>query len=293
MFHKWGTLAVLFIAISIFSACAPAVVPTTAPTAVQPTTAPTTAPTVAQPTAVPDVAIEIGAGEFVGLVGPNGSGKTTLLKSFYRALKPVHGTIFVGSDNLWSINAVEAARRIAVVAQENQIGFDFTASEVAAMGRLPYKTGFARETEADRALVASGLAELGLAQLAHRPFDAMSGGERQRTLIARALVQQAPLLLLDEPTNHLDIHYQLDVLHRVQALGLTTIAALHDLNLAAAWCDRVYVMQGGRIVAGGKPEEALSAERIRDVFRVQATAFVHPVTGRHQLLFDRLPEENV
>ena len=155
---------------------------------------------------VSDVSVEVGAGEFVGLVGPNGSGKTTLLKGFYRALKPVNGTVYVGSDNLWGINAIEAARRIAVVAQENQIGFDFTASEVAAMGRIPYKTGFARETEHDRELVAAGLAELGLAHLAHRQFDAMSGGERQRTLIARALVQQAPLLLLDEPTNHLDIH---------------------------------------------------------------------------------------
>lgn len=240
---------------------------------------------------VSDVSLEINAGEFVGLVGPNGSGKTTLLKAFYRALKPVNGTVYIESDDLWNLNAMEAARRIAVVAQENQIGFDFTASEVAAMGRIPYKSGFQRESDRDRELVASGLAELGLAHLAHRPFDAMSGGERQRTLIARALVQQAPLLLLDEPTNHLDIHYQLDVLHRVRSLGLTTIAALHDLNLAAAWCDRIYVLQGGRIVTGGTPEDALSAERISQVFRVQATAFVHPVTGRHQLLFDRLPEE--
>ncbi len=236
---------------------------------------------------VSDISVEIGPGEFVGLVGPNGSGKTTLLRGLHRMLKPVEGTVLVQSDDLWQINANEAARRIAVVAQENQIGFDFTTSEVAAMGRIPYKKGFERDTQEDRRLVAQSLMELGLAPLAHRSFDEMSGGERQRTLIARALVQQAPILLLDEPTNHLDIHYQLDLLHRVRSLKLTTIAALHDLNLAASWCDRIYVMDHGRIVAGGPPNEALSAERISSVFRVRATAFVHPVTGKHQLLFDR------
>ncbi len=242
---------------------------------------------------VSDVSVEIKSGEFVGLVGPNGSGKTTLLRSLYRALRPVNGTVLVGLDDLWNVTANEAAQRIAVVAQENQIGFDFTASEVAAMGRVPYKKGFERESEADRQLVAQSLLELGLAALAHRPFDAMSGGERQRTLIARALVQQAPILLLDEPTNHLDIHYQLDVLHRVRALKLTTIAALHDLNLAAAWCDRIYVLDHGCLVAGGLPHEALTAELISSVFRIRATAFVHPVTGKHQLLFDRSEDEQV
>lgn len=240
---------------------------------------------------ISDVSVEIGSGEFVGLVGPNGSGKTTLLRGLHRALKPVDGAVFVESDNLWSLNAFEAARRIAVVAQESQIGFDFTTSEVAAMGRIPYKKGFERDTDEDRRRVAQSLHDLGLAPLAHRSFDAMSGGERQRTLIARALVQQAPILLLDEPTNHLDIHYQLDVLHRVRSLQLTTVAALHDLNLAAAWCDRIYVMDCGRIVAGGSPSEALSAERISSIFRVRATAFVHPVTGKHQLLFDRSEAE--
>lgn len=242
---------------------------------------------------VSDVSVEIGEGEFVGLIGPNGSGKTTLLRGLHRALRPVGGSVLIGLDDLWAIGPTEAARRIAVVAQENPIGFDFTASEVAAMGRLPYKHGFERETDEDRTLVAESLAALGLAPLAHRPFDAMSGGERQRTLIARALVQQAPVLLLDEPTNHLDIHYQLDVLHRVRALGLTTIAALHDLNLASAWCDRVYVLEAGRVVASGPPHEALTAERISTVFRVRATAFVHPVTGKHQLLFDREEEPSL
>lgn len=200
----------------------------------------------------------------------------------------MEGTVLVQSDDLWHISAIEAARRIAVVAQENQIGFDFTTSEVAAMGRIPYKRGFERDTEEDGNWSRKACTNWDLRRW--RIVDSMpcSGGERQRTLIARALVQQSTMpSLLDEPTNHLDIHYQLDVLHRVHSLKLTTIAALHDLNLAAAWCDRIYVMDHGRIVAGGTPQEALSAEHISSIFRVRATAFTHPVTGTHQLLFDR------
>ena len=236
---------------------------------------------------VSDVSIEIPHGSFVALVGPNGSGKTTLLRALHRALRPVEGLVTVDGDDVWSLPPQEAARRMAVVAQENPAGFDFTASEVAAMGRIPHKRGIVGDTDDDRRLVAESLDVLGLSPLAHRPFNAMSGGERQRTLIARALVQESAVLLLDEPTNHLDIHYQLDVLHRVRELGLTTVAALHDINLAAAWCDHVYVLDAGRVVAGGPPHEALTAERVGTVFRVDATEFVHPVTGRHQLLFDR------
>jgi iron complex transport system ATP-binding protein len=114
----------------------------------------------------------------------------------------------------------------------------------------------------------------------------LSGDERQRVLIARALVQGSQVLILDEPTNHLDVRYQLDV-HRVRALGITTLAALHDLNLAAAWCDHIYVMHEGRLVASGPPEEALDAKLISAVFGVHAVAFRHPITGRHQMLFDR------
>ena len=236
---------------------------------------------------VEGLSMAVAEGEFVGLVGPNGSGKTTVLRSLHRALKPARGSILLDEQDLWQLAALDAARQIAVVAQEHPVGFDYTAGEIAAMGRTPHKRPFAADNDNDRRLVAESLTLLGLAHLAHRPFNAMSGGERQRTLIARALVQEAPILLLDEPTNHLDIHFQLDMLHRVRALGLTTIAALHDLNLAAAWCDRIFVLQAGCIVAAGTPAEALTAPLVSAVFGVRATAFTHPVTGKHQLLFDR------
>lgn len=235
--------------------------------------------------------LELPDGAFVGVVGPNGSGKTTLMRAIYRSLRPVAGAVRIGEHDPWALRVHEAARLTAVVAQENSVGFEFTVAEVAAMGRIPHKGSFDRETDSDRHLIADALAEVGMSQLAHRLYSTLSGGERQRVLIARALVQGSKVLMLDEPTNHLDIRYQLDVLHLVRSLGLTTLAALHDLNLAAAWCDQVHVMRHGRLVASGPPEETLTAERISDVFNVRAVAFRHPITGTHQILFDRDPAQ--
>ena len=237
-----------------------------------------------------DIALNVPPGSLVGIVGPNGSGKTTLLRACHRALRPRTGSVLLDADDLWALTSREAARRIAVVAQENSVEFDFTAAEVAALGRTPHKSGFDRDDDRDRELIFTSLDTLGLAHLAHRPYTQMSGGERQRTLIARALVQESSVLILDEPTNHLDIHYQLDVLQHVRSLGLTTIAALHDLNLAATWCDLVYVVYDGRIVAGGPPDEALSPEVVSAVFQVAVTRLHHPDTGRPHLLFDRIEE---
>jgi len=233
------------------------------------------------------VDLDIPAAAMVGLVGPNGSGKTTVLRSCYRALRPSEGAVWMDHKDIWKLTARESARSIAAVAQDMPSDFDFTAAEVAALGRLPHLRGFEREGERDRELVLTALDTLGLAHLAHRRFNQLSGGERQRTLIARALVQESRVLILDEPTNHLDIRYQLDVLHHVRSLGMTVIAAFHDLNLAGAWCDRVYVIAEGAIVAGGAPEDALDPSVIDRVFQVRSHVVAHPVTGRPHLIFER------
>ncbi|MFM2031718.1 MAG: hypothetical protein RLZZ297_483 [Chloroflexota bacterium] len=227
---------------------------------------------------------------FVGVLGPNGSGKSTLLRALHRAVMTNGGTVLLDKHDIWSLHPTAVAQRISVVAQEHHTGFAYTAHDVVMMGRSPYHAGMTRTTRADETIVATSLAQVGMSALAERDFDAMSGGERQRTLIARALAQQTDILILDEPTNHLDIHYQLDILRRVRALNLTTVAALHDLNLAARWCDFIFVMHKGQIAAAGKPADVLTPSLIAEVFRVKATPYTHPELGILQLAFDVLEE---
>jgi iron complex transport system ATP-binding protein len=227
-------------------------------------------------------------GEFVGLVGPNGSGKSTLLRTIYRSIRPMAGQVFLDDNDVWQLSARASAQRTAVVAQETHGEFDFTVEDVVAMGRSPHKGLLERESADDREIVADSLSRVGMAPFAQRIFSTLSGGEKQRVLVARALAQQGHVLVLDEPTNHLDIKAQLDLLELVRSLGVTTIAALHELNHAAAYCDRIYVMSEGAVVAVGRPAETLSPDVLRDVFGVRGHGAVHPDTGRFHLVFSPL-----
>ena len=215
-----------------------------------------------------DVSMDVDAGEVVGIIGPNGSGKTTLLRTVYRVLRPRLGRVVVGEDDLWELRPSEAARRIAVVVQEPRSDFEFTVREVVAMGRSPHQSSFARESAEDRLRVEDALAHVSIAELATRSFSTLSGGEKQRALIARALVQEARVLILDEPTNHLDIRYQLEVLELIRGMGVTTLMSIHDVNLAAEYCDYVVVLQGGRIQAAGPVGTVLVPEVLEPVFGV-------------------------
>ncbi|OMI36592.1 ABC transporter ATP-binding protein [Streptomyces sparsogenes] len=235
---------------------------------------------------VDGIRLSAGSGTFVGLVGPNGSGKSTLLRSVYRALRPTGGVVRLDGEDLHAMDARAAARVLAALPQESPAEFDFTVAEVVAMGRLPHRD---RTAASDREICARAMTRTGVAHLAHRGFLGLSGGEKQRVLIARALAQQPRVLVLDEPTNHLDIAHQLDVLSLVRAGGPTVLAALHDLNLAAAHCDVLYVIAGGRIVASGPPREVLRPPLLAEVFGVRAHPVTHPETGALQLLFDLLP----
>lgn len=209
----------------------------------------------------------------VGVIGPNGSGKSTLLKCIYRVLKPSEGAVFVDGQPLSEYRVRDSAKKIAVLAQHNFYNFEFTVQDVVLMGRAPHKRALERDSAADFKIVYEAMERVGVAPLRDRLFSTLSGGEQQRVLLARALAQQTPCLILDEPTNHLDIKYQLELLDLVRSLDRTVIAAIHDLNIAAMYCDTIFVMQSGRIVAAGAPRDVLTRSLIRSVYEVDADVF--------------------
>ena len=229
------------------------------------------------------IELAVGDGQLVGLIGPNGSGKTSLLRCAYRFQRPDQGRVELDGEALWSRSPRWCAQRVAVVLQEFPQDFGLTVAEVAAMGRTPHKSLFDGDDQADLALVEQALARVGLTEHKRQAFAHLSGGEKQRVLLARALVQQPTLLILDEPTNHLDPRYQLELLRLIKTLGLATLASFHDLNLAAAFCDRLYVLDHGRVVASGTPAEVLTEALLAEVYGVQALVDRHPLAGHPRI----------
>ncbi|MDI2130863.1 ABC transporter ATP-binding protein [Yinghuangia seranimata] len=234
------------------------------------------------------VDLRVEEGEFVGLVGPNGSGKSTLLRTVYRSLRPAAGTVLVGDADVWRLSARAAALRTAAVLQDSPLPDGATASEVVALGRTPHHGLLDRDTARDRDVVHDALQRTGAAAFADRAATELSGGERQRVLLARALAQEPHVLLLDEPTNHLDIRARFELLGVIAELGLTTLAVLHDLDLAARMCDRLVVVKDGRIVAGGPVLDALTPAVLSDVFGVNARTDRHP-DGVVRVTYDARP----
>jgi iron complex transport system ATP-binding protein len=238
---------------------------------------------------VSGISLRVADGQFAGLIGPNGSGKSTILKSIYRVRRPAAGAVLVNGTDLHQMRPRMAARRVAVVAQENLMDFGFTVREMVMIGRTPHKGPFDRDDEFDRAIIADAMQRTGCADLGGRSFQSLSGGEKQRVLIARALAQGADHLILDEPTNHLDIRYQISILELVASLGVTVLAALHDLNLAALFCDTVHVLAGGHLIAAGSPAEVITPGIVRAAYGADVLIIGHPDTGTPQLLPRRIP----
>lgn len=232
-----------------------------------------------------DVSFTVQDREFVGILGPNGSGKSTLLKCIYRVLRADAGCIWLDGQELKRFKLRESARKLAVVAQHTQHSFDFSVQEVVLMGRSPHKGLLERDSAADYAIAAACLDQVGLADFAGRKFNTLSGGEQQRVILARALAQQTECLILDEPTNHLDIKYQLQLLHTVKQMKLTVVAAIHDLNLAAMFCDRLVLLQDGVIVADGTPAAVLTPALIKQVYGVEAKVQTDAATGQLHILY--------
>jgi len=238
-----------------------------------------------------DISFTIDSGQFVGIIGTNGSGKTSLLRSLYRYAKPSSGTVLLNGKNIWQSNAIDIAKQIAVVSQLNSVT-PYQVVDVVAMGLIPHKALFEGHTARDKELINNALTQLDLLLLKNNNFETLSGGEQQRVLIARAIVQQGhnrnpsqQLLIMDEPTNHLDIHYQLDLLQRVKKLGVSIVVSLHDLNIASAFCDQLLLIDNGKIIRQGTPQHVLEPEVIKKIYNVDVTVIEHPQHRRPHLLF--------
>ncbi|HUL62899.1 MAG TPA: ABC transporter ATP-binding protein, partial [Methanocella sp.] len=230
-----------------------------------------------------DVFLEAGAGECVGVIGPNGSGKSTLLKALSKIIRPAAGSVVLAGRDLQSIPIGELARDMAVVAQDAPTDFNFTVLDVVLMGRSPHLGRFAVEGRKDYAIAEASMRLTGTWDLRDRLFNELSGGERQRAIIARALTQEPSVLLLDEPVSHLDISHQIEVLELVDRLkrarGLLVVLVIHDLNLAARYCDRLILLNDHTVQVAGTPAEVLTREHIRRAFRADVLVRRHPMTG--------------
>ncbi|MCP8312376.1 MAG: ABC transporter ATP-binding protein [Candidatus Methylarchaceae archaeon HK02M1] len=230
-----------------------------------------------------NIVFSVEGGEFVGILGPNGSGKTTLLKTIGRILKPQIGTILLDDIDVYIMKAMEVAKNIAVVPQDTSVAFDFTALDLVLMGRNPHIGFFETETEKDIAISKKSMKLTNIWNLADRNVSELSGGEKQRVIIARALAQDPKVMLLDEPTSHLDINYQIEMMDLLKELckkeGLIILAVFHDFNLAARYCDSAILLSKGKIASIGSLDAVLNKENLQKIFHVNAIVKQHPLTS--------------
>jgi iron complex transport system ATP-binding protein len=235
-----------------------------------------------------DINLTIRAGEMVGLLGPNGSGKTTLIKLASGILRPGQGEISIDGADLGRLKRKMVARSVAVMPQQFHIPFAFNVGEVVMLGRIPFIRALAGETAVDRKAVDRALEIVGSATLEHRRFDELSGGERQKVILAMVLAQQPQLLLLDEPTVHLDITHQVEILELVRKLnreqGITVVAAMHDLNMASLYFNRLVLLKEGSIAVDGTPMEVITEGVLRRVYGLTARVEPHPESGAPQVI---------
>lgn len=233
-------------------------------------------------TVLDDVELSVDGGEFLALVGPNGAGKTTLLRTCNGLLSPDRGDVYVRGRPVSDCSAREIGQLVATVPQETTVAFEFPVADIVEMGRTPHRSRFEPADDADRAAVDDALERTDTVRFAERSVDELSGGERQRVMVARALAQDAPVLLLDEPTASLDINHQVRTLALARALaddGRTVVAAIHDLELAARFCDRMALLSDGALLAEGSPETVLTSGRLEAAFDVRTAVATNPVTG--------------
>lgn len=236
-------------------------------------------------TIVSDVSLTVAPGETLGLIGPNGSGKSSLLRLLAGLKKPSSGRIEINGQDIAQVSRKELSREVAFVQQSAATDTNVTVRDVVRLGRTPHRSALAGWSQADEAAVAHALESVDMIARRAQPWQTLSGGERQRVHIARALAQTPQVMFLDEPTNHLDIHHQIEILRMVRDLDLTSVIALHDLNLAAMFCDRIVVLEAGTVRACGTPDAVLTQAILREVFRVTAHVSGSPDAGRPHIRF--------
>lgn len=236
-------------------------------------------------TIVSDVSLTVAPGETLGLIGPNGSGKSSLLRLLAGLKRPFSGRVEINGQDIAQVSRKELSRQVAFVQQSAATDTNVTVADVVRLGRTPHRSALAGWSEADEASVNEALDRVDMRSRRKQAWQTLSGGERQRVHIARALAQAPQVMFLDEPTNHLDIHHQIEILRMVRDLDLTSVIALHDLNLAAMFCDRIVVLQEGTLCASGTPHTVLTPERLRDVFRVSAHIDGSADAGRPHIRF--------
>jgi len=218
----------------------------------------------------------ISENSFVGIIGPNGAGKSSLLRCLYGLNKLSSGELIFKEKKSTAYSRRELAQQIAVVVQEPPTHFDMSVTDVVAMGLIPHKSLLSFSTREELAIIADAIDKVELSEKKHAAFNTLSGGEKQRVMIARAIVQNPQVLILDEPTNHLDVQHQIEVLQLVKKMSITVLLSIHDLNLAAAFCDRLILLDKGKIVADGSCEQVLTPKILKDIFNIQAQVDQHP-----------------
>jgi iron complex transport system ATP-binding protein len=236
-----------------------------------------------------DVSLTIKKGSFFSIIGPNGSGKTTLIRLISGELKPSRGFIQVDNKNLANLSLHKRAQKIAVLSQTYELGIDFTVKEIVSLGRYPYQKGFFNDdTELDEAVISQAMVQTNVMHLAHQPFNQLSGGEKQRVMLAKTFAQQPDILILDEPTNHLDVFHTKELLETLltwkREKNVTIIAILHDINIASLYSDDIALLANGRFVEVGDASILHNEKHMSELFHVAMQVVNHPISSKPQLL---------
>ncbi|MFP3916904.1 ABC transporter ATP-binding protein [Lysinibacillus telephonicus] len=227
---------------------------------------------------IKNMSIHVKKQQFVGLIGPNGCGKSTLLKSIYKSLTPHKGSVFLNEVDVLKTSEKKVSQRLGVVGQFNEMNFDLTVQQMVMLGRTPHKKMLESDNQEDFQIVEEALVRTNLIDYKNRSFLSLSGGEKQRVILARTIAQQPKFMILDEPTNHLDIRYQIEILSCVKSLNIGVLAALHDLEMAAHYCDYIYAIKNGEVYAHGTPNEVLTSETIEALYQIKCQTYINPVT---------------